>query len=171
MMLAAVFALASNAHATFIGDQVVLSGATGFAGSQIITVVDGVDTTIVDGRISVDIGADTIDLFSNGGFVGTLFEPGDFLRFDDLDPFGTAGSIVGVIFNEVGVTGESLVTFGADWVNIDFNSSVWSPNFAHLTIQLQTAIVAMPEPAPLALLGLGLVGIWRARRPLRAAAR
>jgi hypothetical protein len=107
-----------------------------------------------DFGLGVDVGASSIRISSiedNGFGLGA----GELLTLTGLD-FSTGGTIVGVAnFIQSGVTlSPNSLSFTANSVSIDLQS-FWAVG-SFLSFDLVTA--AVPEPATLALLGLGLAG-------------
>lgn len=159
--------LPGTANATLIGDEVnleVFSNGQSDSGLLTATVGDGVEFN-PQNVLTFDVGASSIEIVS-------LIPPARFSAnvdfvFSDLDWVGEAGVIVDVLLDPV--QGIGSVSFTEDSVTFSvlerdrFNSGVLA------SIELVTRHASVPEPATLALLGLGLAGLAAVRQRRRRA--
>jgi len=160
-------------HATLIGDDITASfWSTEGSGSVDVRVSDEVEFVgpgfgLVAGEF-VDITGDSI----LGGVLVPFLPGGAFYEFSDLDWVGAAGRIVGFELTLDGVVGLSAddIIFGDDFVRIDvtYMDAAVTDVVGLMTLRLVTEPVTVPEPATLALFGIGLIGMSLARRRTKA---
>ncbi len=156
------------ASASLIGDDIdarwqFVPG--GFDFSETFTVGPGIEgNPWVNTLLDISASAISID-YDGAGFTGQGV--GSIFTFSDLDWVGTPGHIVDVLVstNWIGFD-DSFITFGTDWIEIDFLDDV---SFDGGTDFFVMEIVAshnnpIPEPMTLSLLGMGIAGLAVRRR-------
>ncbi len=171
---AALIALSGggSASASMIGDEVSVVAPTlngSLLGSSLATVGAGpeFEYNFFPGgppvEFRVDLDAESITLSVDN--LALDFGAEDIITIADLDWVGMPGEIVGFSIgaNNTPVTAADI-SFTADSVTVALDGSTggfWS-NFDSVTINLDVAHV--PEPGTALLLGMGLLGLARARR-------
>ena len=172
--------LAAPAHATLIGDNVTVRIAvpnlSNFdeIGSTTVT-GDATDAFELSEANSQTFGVDPFDAglvvtLLDGGFAfGSSSANATVIEFSDLQWQGTPGRVTGASIVEDFASNIGLltdITFTDNSVRVALNRSsraaAWGVGEV-LTINLETAH-ALPEPASLALFGLGLLGLGVAVR-------
>lgn len=108
----------------------------------------------VGGTASVTLG----DLIWGNDPGATITGITNFVISGEIQPLGGIGD--GLI--------ESDVTFTANAVTIDYSNTAWSPG-SFLSFDLVTTHSQLPEPATLALFGLGIAGLGLMARRRKAA--
>jgi hypothetical protein len=152
--------MSTSAQAGLIGDTVTVSGSGwSFPNSTAVVVDPGVEFTGAfgsDSIYSIDVLSDSIILTWN--HIAQHFHgfSGFGARLSDLDWVGMNGSIIDVAVQP----GNSLLTqvsFGDDWIQWSHNDGFTPGEIATATLNITATHV--PEPATIALMGLGLAGI------------
>ena len=185
---AALLALgvAGGAQASLLGQTVTCESGPasfGLCSSPTATVMDGGAPEFVllvfgDPEWSIDLSGNSIVMTATG-FTSTvasqLVTLGDLISAND--PNATITGITNFLVSGVeprnnpfsdGLV-ESDVSFAANSVTIDYSFVAWSPG-GFVSFDLVTTQSALPEPATLALFGLGLAGLGLAARRKRALA-
>jgi hypothetical protein len=170
--------LSHASFATLIGDTVecssIPSGPGGINCSTATAVVGAGQEFSIDAiapGLLIDIGAASIQL---AGDTPTNWFAGDSFTLSGLDWVGfPTGFITDVILSGVsGITGgfdQSDISFTGHSITVDLSSTNWdSSSSALLSITADHGTV--PEPATLALMGLGLAAIGYRRHRSRKAA-
>lgn len=165
VIMAVIAAVPETAKATLIGDEVnleIFANGQSISGLLTATVGDGVEFNPRD-VLTFDVGASSIEIVS-------LIPPARFAAnidyvFTGLDWVGEAGLIVDVLLDPV--QGIGSVSFTED--SVTFSVLELDPvNPGVLaSIELVTRHASVPEPATLALLGLGLAGLAAVRQRRR----
>ncbi len=157
--------LPGTAKATLIGDEVnleIFANGQSVSGLLTATVGNGVEFN-PQNRLTFDVGASSIEIVSlipPAGFAANI----DFV-FTGLDWVGEAGVIADVLLDPV--QGIGSVSFTEDSVTfsvLEFDRV--SPGVL-ASIELVTRHASVPEPATLALLGLGMAGLAAVRQRRR----
>ena len=177
---------AGGAQASLLGQTVTCErgpASFGFCSSPTATVMDGGAPEFTldsfgDPLFSIDLSGDRIVMTALRP-VGTA--PSQLVTLGDLiwanDPTATITGITNFLVSGVeprntplsdGLV-ESDVSFTANSVAIDYSLADWSPG-GFVSFDLVTTHSAIPEPATLALFGLGLAGLGLAARRKRALA-
>ena len=170
---AAMFAPFSGANATLIGDTVTCdvepaslytcSSPTAVVGAGVEFVVDLV---AAPPTFDIDIGASSISMTNTGGGLGA--GAGELLTIGSLNWLGLASSsIIGVAnFMTAGTAGMEIgdISFAGDTIMIDFDSGASWATDSYISFDL---IFAVPEPAILSLMAIGLLGLGLVRRRRR----
>ena len=179
---AALLALSFSgaAQASLLGQTVTCTGgslackplAGGVVGAG--TEFELVDTIFGQefGVWGIDLGENSISMLniagpgSYGDFPGFTFTLGDL--FWSNDPTATITGIAN--FTSDGTTGMDAddVSVAANALTIDYGGSIWQTG-SFISFDLVTSHSALPEPATLALFGLGLLGLGVALRRRQAA--
>ena len=175
---------AGGAMASLLGQTVTCStaGATGnICSSPTATVVDGATLEFAiqssDGSanfLDIDISGDSVMISAPAAFTTAAVSTvtlGDL--FWSNDPSATITGIANFLVSNVGATRgggifanglvESDVTIAANSVTIDYSFTDWGPG-GFVSFDLVTTHSVLPEPATLALFGLGLMGLGLAAR-------
>lgn len=115
---------------------------------------------------AVDVGADYITFGFTGVDAGFVWIDGvdfdgwrfDFSAgtFDDLASVGYAPNAYGYLDSMLTVTGDSLL--------VDWQGAFLLPAGESITLRFGFEPAAVPEPGTLALVGLGLIGLYAARK-------
>lgn len=167
--------IGQQAQGTLIGDQIEIAfdgiGINEFL--NIETVGVGPEVTSDDGSAigddvltfddeSIDVGDSSITFVFNG----PDFTDGDFFEFRDLDWVGVPGEIIG--FSTIDGAGLNAgdVTFTANSVRIDTDSTTGAGTFVVNLDVRHNNDNAVPEPitVTLGLMGLGVLGMATRRR-------
>ena len=167
-----VFATTS-ANASLIGDQInyeyLFPNTSSVFDQRFINVVAGNSDAVTSDLGTVDLTVnpegDSIELLLTQTGTPPTFNPGTFngARFSDLDWVGIPGEIIGVnlVTDFAGLTA-SRVSFTADSVSVNFVDLTMTQTTHFVSLQLETRHV--PEPASMALFGLGAAGLGFVRR-------
>lgn len=174
--IVAVFSasVATLSHASFVGDTVNCSLSPSYLTScnqSSATVGAGEEFTIFTQTPGltwlVDIGANSVSVTLNGpanwGVSGGI---GQF-KLLSLNEFGISSSITGIsnFFTNTNYgIDASDITFTSDSLNISFINSGWNTGQLLSFDVVTRPNQSIPEPASMALLGLGLAGIGFSRR-------
>jgi len=171
-----VFSIPSAANASLLGQTVTCSDSGDFFNSfcdvSSNTVGAGVEffiDTDVGEQWEIDLGSNSVSMTSidvNALFINALLSLGDLIWAND--PLAVITGITN--FNATDVTGmtASHITIGDHSLVIDYGGgTVWNSG-GGISFELVTTH-DVPEPATIALLGLGLAGMGFARRKKKSA--
>lgn len=157
--------LPGTAKATLIGDEVnleIFSNGQSVSGLLTETVGNGVEFNPRN-RLTFDVGASSIEIVSLIGpaqFAANI----DFV-FTGLDWVGEAGVIVDVLLDPV--QGIGSVSFTEDSVTFSVLEFDRANAGVLASIEIVTRHASVPEPATVALMGLGLAGLAAVRQRRR----
>lgn len=166
--------LSLTANASLIGDTITIThnGGFGFATDNVV-VGAGAEIQMGDGsdlatNIFTFMG-DALDVSDSSILIsiGASFNlANELLTFSDLDWVGMTGSITGatLAFSNIPEITQSDISFGADFVSVQLGGMSGFTDPQGRTFQIDIEAAHVPEPATLALFGLGLAGLGIARR-------
>ena len=156
---------ASWAAPTLVGDSVNVSFSGFLNQSAPVTVVAGMAelacpgdwcTVLLDGE-SIDIEATSVSLSLISGF----FVP-QLITFGDLDFGGSAKVVDFSLTSSIPWLSAADISFTGDSITLDVGTN--SGFGGNATITLVTRSTGMPEPASLALVATGLIGVAAVKR-------
>lgn len=168
MTMAAVVALtgfAGSAQAALIGDSITATGTT--LGPATATIGSGVEFSGVSGFLKFDFDANTLTITSpnQGGGSLSWFSFGSYVFSDFAD------TITGLaIASNKGFSGDILSNFSftAHSITLDVGTGASQNKNSELVFNIATSAPsqgnAVPEPATVAIVGLGLLGLAASRR-------
>ncbi|MCL6416899.1 PEP-CTERM sorting domain-containing protein [Aestuariirhabdus sp. Z084] len=171
IMAGFVLAGAGTVQASLMGDEITVSmllvnsGEITFAGPTTVTVGAGTELVDFGNTFSIDFGSDYLNMDCTGSFCGNgnpLSGSGTVDWLFELLDWSGAGSIIDVVFNS-NIAG-ATASFNDGSLRLSIPGSADPASDEFMNVSMVTRIASVPEPDGLALLAIGLLGVFMSRR-------